>query len=81
MRVLLVTHGNLGECLLASAARIYGEAVGEVLLEQEFPYNEQSLLAQARKMDKRLDRMIHQRMGPLIRSRPSTKKNTTMAPE
>jgi hypothetical protein len=28
-----------------------GEAVGEVLLEQEFPYNEQSLLAQARKMD------------------------------
>jgi len=28
-----------------------GEAVGEVLLEQEFPYNEQSLLAQARKLD------------------------------
>ncbi|MCL7487308.1 MAG: hypothetical protein M8357_03925 [Desulfobulbaceae bacterium] len=28
-----------------------GEAVGEVLLEQEFPYNEQSILAQARKMD------------------------------
>jgi hypothetical protein len=28
-----------------------GEAVGEVLLEQEFPYNEQSLLAQARKMN------------------------------
>jgi hypothetical protein len=28
-----------------------GEAVGEVLLEQEFPFNDQSLLAQARKMD------------------------------
>lgn len=28
-----------------------GEAVGEVLLEQEFPYNEQSILAQARKLD------------------------------
>ncbi|MGW8161604.1 MAG: hypothetical protein ACWGN1_05095 [Desulfobulbales bacterium] len=28
-----------------------GEAVGEVLLEQDFPYNDQSLLAQARKMD------------------------------
>jgi len=28
-----------------------GEAVGEVLLEQEFPYNDRSLLAQARKMD------------------------------
>ena len=28
-----------------------GEAVGEVLLEQDFPYNDQSLLAQARKLD------------------------------
>lgn len=28
-----------------------GEAVGEVLLEQGFPYNDMSLLAQARKMD------------------------------
>lgn len=28
-----------------------GEAVGEVLLEQDFPYNEQSILAQARKLD------------------------------
>lgn len=28
-----------------------GEAVGEVLLEQEFPYNDQSILAQARKMN------------------------------
>jgi len=28
-----------------------GEAVGEVLLEQEFPFNDQSLLAQARKLD------------------------------
>lgn len=28
MRVLLVTHDELGRCLLASAARIYGEAVG-----------------------------------------------------
>ena len=28
-----------------------GEAVGEVLLEQDFPYNEYSLLAQARKLD------------------------------
>lgn len=28
-----------------------GEAVGDVLLEQDFPYNSQSLLAQARKMD------------------------------
>ncbi|MHB1350144.1 MAG: GSU2086 family protein [Desulfobulbaceae bacterium] len=28
-----------------------GEAVGEVLLEQEFPYNDRSLLAQARRMD------------------------------
>jgi len=28
-----------------------GEAVGEVLLEQEFPFNEQSILAQARKLD------------------------------
>lgn len=28
-----------------------GEAVGEVLLEQDFPHNEHSLLAQARKLD------------------------------
>lgn len=28
-----------------------GEAVGEVLLEQDFPFNEQSILAQARKLD------------------------------
>lgn len=28
-----------------------GEAVGEVLLEQDFPYNEQSILAQAKKLD------------------------------
>ncbi len=28
-----------------------GEAVGEVLLEQEFPFNDQSLLAQARRLD------------------------------
>ena len=28
-----------------------GQAVGEALLEQDFPYNDQSLLAQARKMD------------------------------
>ena len=28
-----------------------GEAVGEVLLEQDFPYNDLSLLAQARKLD------------------------------
>jgi hypothetical protein len=28
-----------------------GEAVGEVLLEQDFPFNDRSILAQARKMD------------------------------
>ena len=28
MRVLLVTHGHLGECLLQCAGQIYGDAVG-----------------------------------------------------
>jgi mannose/fructose-specific phosphotransferase system component IIA len=44
MRVLLVTHGSLGECLLASAARIYGEAVGVDCLSNE-PYDASGLSA------------------------------------
>ena len=35
MRVLLVTHGNLGESLLHSAARIYGQAVGVDFLSND----------------------------------------------
>lgn len=35
MRVLLVTHGQLGQCLLASAAQIYGEARGVDCLSNE----------------------------------------------
>jgi mannose/fructose-specific phosphotransferase system component IIA len=44
MRVLLVTHGNLGECLLASAARIYGAAVGVECLSND-PYDASGLTA------------------------------------
>jgi mannose/fructose-specific phosphotransferase system component IIA len=35
MRVLLVTHGQLGRCLLSSAAEIYGEAVGVDFLSND----------------------------------------------
>ena len=35
MRVLLVTHGNLGESLLHSAAGIYGQAVGVDFLSND----------------------------------------------
>lgn len=38
-----------------------GEAVGEVLLEQDFPYNSQSLLAQSRKMD--IPATVHVALG------------------
>jgi mannose/fructose-specific phosphotransferase system component IIA len=44
MRVLLVTHGDLGECLLASAARIYGTAVGVDCLSND-PYGASGLAA------------------------------------
>lgn len=35
MRVLLVTHGELGQSLLDSSARIYGEAVGVDFLSND----------------------------------------------
>jgi mannose/fructose-specific phosphotransferase system component IIA len=47
MRVLLVTHGNLGESLLQSAAQIYGEAVGVDCLSNE-PHDASGLAAAIR---------------------------------
>ena len=44
MRVLLVTHGDLGESLLNSAARIYGEAVGVDFLSND-PHDASGLAA------------------------------------
>jgi mannose/fructose-specific phosphotransferase system component IIA len=44
MRVLLVTHGNLGECLLESAGLIYGEAVGVDCLSND-PHDAPGLAA------------------------------------
>jgi mannose/fructose-specific phosphotransferase system component IIA len=44
MRVLLVTHGSLGEALLESASRIYGEAVGVDFLSND-PHDATGLAA------------------------------------
>ena len=44
MRVLLVTHGNLGQCLLESAGQIYGEAVGVDCLSND-PHDASGLAA------------------------------------
>ncbi|RKZ18492.1 hypothetical protein DRQ53_00195 [bacterium] len=44
MRVLMVTHGELGQCLLDSAARIYGAAVGVDVLSND-PFDATGLAA------------------------------------
>ena len=47
MRVLLVTHGNLGESLLLSASRIYGQAVGVDFMSND-PHDASGLAAAIR---------------------------------
>lgn len=47
MRVLLVTHGKLGESLLQSAAQIYGEAVGVDCISND-PHDASGLAAAIR---------------------------------